>query len=252
MFLLYYFCSYDVYTPTRNIVFHDYDPQANGHGNNEWFKRQSDRFRKASIDRARGILEIPGSGYTTKDLANLGIYGLGRRRTLEQLEAFANVQVASKTGNTGPGVRCAGHQWIPYDASIAPTENLYDNPDNLAPQPEYPLRTEMLYYDQVPEDSPFVIDINNNEALARSQRGLRPDTTTGSMTLLHGPDGFDVVAHSNMPPFGVLVMFWIFGLVVWYLVFMAAPAGASGLGKTRPASSAVRPRKKAVSGAKEV
>jgi hypothetical protein len=197
-------------------------------------------------------LEIPGSGYTSKDLANLGIYGLGRRRTLEQLEAFANVQVASKTGNTGPGVRCAGHQWTPYDASIAPTENLYDNPDNLAPQPEYPLRTEMLYYDQVPEDSPFVIDINNNEALARSQRGLRPDTTTGSMTLLHGPDGFDVVAHSNMPPFGVLVMFWIFGLVVWYLVFMAAPAGASGLGKTRSASSAVRPRKKAVSGAKEV
>jgi hypothetical protein len=236
-------------------VFHDYDVQANGHGDNEWFKRQSDRFRKASIDRARGLLESPGSVYTPKDLANLGIYGLGQRRSLEQLESFAHIDVKSKQGNFGLNVQCVGHQWTPYDASIAPTANRYNDPDDLAPQPEYPLRTEMLYYEQVSES--FALTVAGDEsasatgAMAQNQRGLQlPDgSTTTTLLRQHGPDGFDVATQSNMPPIGTLVMFWLFGLVVWYLMFMT-PGAKSGKDRS---SSAVRPRKKASSlGAKEV
>lgn len=225
--------SYDVYTPTKNVVFHDFEPQKNGHGNNEWFKRQKDRFRKASIDRARGLLELPGSGYTQKDLANLGIYGLGKRRSLEELESFTNISAKSKKGNVGPGLQCSGHKWVPYDQAVSPTEHLYNTPDNLEPQPEYPLRTDMIYYEQIEDADPLIADT----AMAR-YRAL-PEAT-----LVHGPDGFDVATQSNMPPVGVLFLFWVFGLIVWYLLFMT-PKG----GKTR---SSPRSRKKAVSGAKEV
>lgn len=166
-------------------------------------------------------------------MANLGFYGLGKRRSLEELETFTNIHIQSKKGNIGAGLQCSGHKWVPYDEAIAPTEHLYSSPDNLEPQPEYPLRTDMVYYEQVEDAFPLIAD----SAIAHS-RSL-PEST-----LLHGADGFDVATQSNMPPVSILFLFWVFGLIVWYLMFMA-PKG----GKAR---SSTRPRKKAVSGAKEV
>ena len=126
--------SYDVYTPTRNIVFHDYGRQANGHGENEWFNHQRDRFRQASIVRAKTILQISGGNLDVNDQANLGLYGLGKRRSLKQLSEFANVDLENKAGNVGANVQCSGHEWVAYDTTISPQENLYGNPDNLDPQ----------------------------------------------------------------------------------------------------------------------
>ena len=115
-------------------MFHDYGIQANGHGNREWFKHQRDRFRQASIVRAKTILQIPGGEPDANDRANLGLYGLGKRRSLKQLDEFSNVDLKNKVGNVGSDVKCIGHEWVPYDTNISPQENLYNNPDNLDPQ----------------------------------------------------------------------------------------------------------------------
>lgn len=129
---------YDVYTPTRNIVFHDYGKQPNGHGENEWFKRQRDRFRQASIVRAKTMLQLPGGESDANDQANLGLYGLGKRRSLAQLSDFTNMDLKNKKGNAGPDLKCSGHEWVPYvDKKISPQENLFSNPDNLDPQVSY-------------------------------------------------------------------------------------------------------------------
>lgn len=136
--LVFCFCCnylrYDVYTPTRNIVFHDYGKQPNGHGDNEWFKRQRDRFRQASLVRAKTLLQLPGGESDANDQANLGLYGLGKRRSLAQLNEFANLDLKNKKGNILPDLKCSGHEWVPYDETISPQENLFSNPDNLDPQ----------------------------------------------------------------------------------------------------------------------
>ena len=220
---------YDVYTPTRNIVFHDYGKQANGHGENEWFKRQRDRFRKGSIVRAKTILQIPGGESDANDQANLGLYGLGRRRSLEQLSEFVNIDLKNGRGNVGPHIKCSGHEWVPYDASISPQENLFANPDNLDPQPEYPLRTKLQYYQQVEQAMPLY----DNGLVAG-------DTARSSASGVDhfGPDR--TAAAAGMPSAGTLFVFWVFGLVVWYIMFMGPGAAASNKAGGRPARSPAR------------
>jgi hypothetical protein len=218
------FCRYDVYTPTRNIVFHDYGDQTNGHGANEWFKRQRDRFRQASILRAKTLLQLPIQGGETdvNAQANLGIYGLGKRRSLDQLGVFAHVDLKEGNGNMGPGA-CTGHEWVQYDSSILPTENLFTNPSNLDPQPEYPRRTKLLYYQQVQQFQPlFEVDTESAE------RELPAVVTTDG----HEIDRFDA---ASGPSVGVFFVFWIFGLLVWYMLF-APNAFAAGTKPRRTTS----------------
>lgn len=217
---------YDVYTPTRNIVFHEYGEQANGHGNNEWFRRQRDRFRQASIVRAKTLLEIPGG--STTDAQDLGIYGLGKRRTLQQLQQFMRVNLSGRQGNQG--TMCASHQWVPYDATISPTDNLYAESDHHRdPQPEYPLRTKLVYYDQV--------EINDSSTLLIDTPAMSNQRSLQNPGIGVQPDGFE--PGSNLPSTGLLFVVWVFGLFVWYLLFGNGMAGGSSSGKRRSRYSAV-------------
>lgn len=174
------------------------------------------------------ILQLPGGEIDANDQANLGIYGLGKRRTLEQLSDFAGLDLTVRKGNMGPSLKCSGHEWVPYDTSISPIENLFTNPDNLDPQPEYPLRTKLLYYQQVSQSLPlFEIESDSHAAGGSSERKLPVSE------LLHGPDGFDTA--SNIPSIGSLAVFWVFGLIVWCIIFM--PIGSQNArGLTRKKS----------------
>lgn len=203
--------GYDTYTPTRNIVFHDYNlTQINGHGNKEWFTRQKDRFRKNSITRVKTILQIPLDGTNTiaseTELANLGIYGIGKRRTLKQLNEFININIQNGESNTGANLKCSGHEWVPYDGSISPTENLYNNPDNLDPQPEYILRTDLIYYQQVR------ISMLEDEQLQENNGKITLQKQQRNELVLDSP-------YDEMPSFSILAFFWIIGLFGWYLIF---------------------------------
>lgn len=99
-------CSYDVYTPTQNIVYHNYQANPDGHGPMEWLKPRFERFRQAALKRVRSYLELP-NGLEGYNLANLGIYGLGKRRTLKQLAEFVRIDMATKSSRP-ESVRASG------------------------------------------------------------------------------------------------------------------------------------------------
>jgi hypothetical protein len=92
-----------VYTPTQNIVFHNYQPNPDGHGTTEWMKPRYERLRKASIARVKAYLSLP-EGDSTINLSNLGLYGLGKRRTMKQLSDFVGVDMEHQKGRS-PKVR---------------------------------------------------------------------------------------------------------------------------------------------------
>jgi hypothetical protein len=45
------------------------------------------------------MLQIPGGDSSETAQANLGVYGLGKRRTIQQLMDFAGIDLVKKTGN---------------------------------------------------------------------------------------------------------------------------------------------------------
>ena len=59
----------------------------------EWLKPRFGRFRKLSLRRIRTFLELPDG---LEDRANLGIYGLGKRRTLKQLSDFVHIDMETQ------------------------------------------------------------------------------------------------------------------------------------------------------------
>jgi hypothetical protein len=87
--------GYDVYTPTQNIVYHNYQPNPDGHGTTEWMKARQQRIRDRSLQRIRSFLGLP-DGLEGFRLDNLGIYGIGKRRTLQQLSDFVGVDLEKK------------------------------------------------------------------------------------------------------------------------------------------------------------
>lgn len=91
--------GYDVYTPINNIVYHDYSPQADGHDSKEWFKQRRQRLRLESLARIHTMLQISGGDSSETAQANLGVYGLGKRRTMQQLTEFVGIDFVKKTGN---------------------------------------------------------------------------------------------------------------------------------------------------------
>lgn len=133
---------------------------------------------------------------------------MGKRRSLQQLSEYTNVDFKSFKGNVGATMQCVGAKWVPYDDSISPVDNLFDNPDNLDPQPEYPLRTQLTYYQQVEEALPDLdVDIGGGAVVPEP----RPHA-----------DAFPVhESHKELPPFALLFVLWVFGLIVWCVLFLS-------------------------------
>jgi hypothetical protein len=195
--------GYDVYTPTRNIVFHDYGPNPSGHDMNEWFKQRRGSLRQESLDRIKAFLHIRGPVDTSETaLANMGIYGLGKRRSLSQLYKFTGIDMNTMKVDK-ENIQCANLEWVPYDSSISPTENLYQDADDLDPQPEFPLRTELTFYKEI--DQPVVglqIEIGQDPILVEKTAFHHESTDA-----------------NDLPVFTIFTL-WMFGLVVWCVIFV--------------------------------
>lgn len=112
-----------------------------------------------------------------------------------------------------------GHKWVPYDFDISPTENLFNHPDNLDPQPEYPQRTKCVFYEE---------EVANAASI---------DVLEGDIMGEYGEGGGKAAprTHASPYPSGTILFLWVVGLVVWYLKFAA----------NAPTSKERKPRKKA-------
>lgn len=93
--------GYDVYTPTKNVVYHDYTKSE--HDMKEWFKQRRERIRNQSLQRVKIFLGIatPEGINIEAAQANMGIYGLGKRRTLKQLQDFVGIDLVKRKGYDG-------------------------------------------------------------------------------------------------------------------------------------------------------
>ena len=254
--------GYDTYTPTKNYVTHDYTMQTNGHGEKkEWSMSSQNRFRTTmAIRRAKLILEITTISEESEtldaDRANLGIYGLGQRRSLSQFQTFTGVTLTTtKQDLVDKGPKCVeGHVMVKFDATISPLANLHDEgATKLDPNPLFPLRTSPIfstYYDDVTSAEaakhlPDRLDTDHLEIAF--DKNLSPgknggDGLTNTADLVknasaairvqeltarlrpprHAPVaavGPELLEQVTFPPTSVLFVLWIFGLMIWYFVF---------------------------------
>ena len=100
-------------------------------------------------------------------------------------------------------MKCANLKFVPYDSEISPADNLYDNPNDLDTQPEFPLRTNLIYYRQI-------------EPVAEPP--LRFDITTKQ-----GDTGRELLTTAEkypFPPASIMITLWFMGLALWCLFFM--------------------------------
>ncbi|KAL3914742.1 MAG: hypothetical protein SGILL_005975, partial [Bacillariaceae sp.] len=187
--------GYDVYTPTQNVVYSNYSPNPDGHGVTEWMKPWKQRLRNQSLDRIRSYLELSSGIDENLKLDNLGIYGLGKRRTLKQLNEFVGIDLVKQ--------QARAPTWAPYDASISPVDNLYSNPDDLDPQPDFPLRTDLTFFKEVEDMTPD-LEILTGDLHPAAQGELQPAAVSAPVT-----------DTSEFPSFLLMFIFWIFGLIGW-------------------------------------
>jgi len=204
--------GYDVYTPTKNYVFHNFGPNPEGHGGKDW--PMNNQERKSSLERASTLLMLT-TGKGTVEHANLGIYGVGKRRSLEQLQEFMQIDFHQKTvSNT----QCGAHSWIPYDLSMSPFDNLYSDANDLNPQPEYPLRNIL--------DAPYVQSIRDfkvgDNHLNALDAVIMEDNNNGADNQQY--DNAETLAIEEQTdivmPFKTLLCLWMIGLYVWYKIFV--------------------------------
>ncbi|CAM9164113.1 unnamed protein product [Chrysoparadoxa australica] len=111
--------GYDVYTPSRSYITHDYGKN-NPHA--QLVARNSATSEvKASNKRLWNLLEMPGKG-TKKEIKDIqsSPWGLGDKRSLDQLMEFSAIDLRKKEF-TGPiGHRCGGIEWVPFKEEWPP------------------------------------------------------------------------------------------------------------------------------------
>ncbi|KAL3807889.1 hypothetical protein ACHAXA_009653 [Cyclostephanos tholiformis] len=109
--------GYDIYTPHRVYVLHDYPGSQHNPKTSSWgtgkFSQEDTRY---SHYRLYTMLDIPG-GEVDVEKANRmkrSKYGLGDRRSLDQLIQFSGIDLRHRK-NTIDGVdRCGNLQWVPF------------------------------------------------------------------------------------------------------------------------------------------
>lgn len=255
--------GYDVYTPAINLLFRDNAAlhplhHEKGHGETgerKWPKNDLERRdahvrMKVLLNVHHGVAEAieaesisstggdeaGGGGGIGERIetarANLGIYGLGKRRTLKQLLDFVDISVPGSVeyptglGNNDGGERkggnyCANPRWVPYDASISPRANLYDGTgmaDDCDPEPVFALRT--------------LPDAFGEQYDHPSAKG---NAAWGDM-ILTNKDSIDASRPSPSDgQYSMVVLLWVIGLCAWYCMCIdnnnRSTAKSRGVGK---------------------
>lgn len=110
---------------------------------------------------------------------------------------------------------CANRIWVPYDASISPIENAFEKATDLDPQPEFPLRTQFSFFvEQESQPDKFMV-ADGDPILEQKALPIANQQSNSS------------------PPFTMLLILWILGLVVWCFFFVNTGGSSSRSPKRR-------------------
>jgi len=111
--------GYDIYTPHRILIAHDYGGSRNNTFAMGWRNNNdaswNDVLRK-SQKRLKTIVGLPGGVSEETDALRLrkSKFGLGDRRTIQQFIDFSGIDVANREMLGGDKTRCGNLQWVPF------------------------------------------------------------------------------------------------------------------------------------------
>lgn len=161
--------------------------------------------RELSLHRLKTLLQMPAGDHSEVVQANFGLYGLGKRRSMDQLMTFIGVDFMDPVFSKS--IPCGSKEWVPYDyQSVTAAENLYDHPNDLDPQPEFPLRTAS----QLPKIAPDAI--STSLLLQQMPGGKKANIST---------DQNNNGANTGFLSPSFMFALWISGLILWYKLFVS-------------------------------
>ena len=117
--------GYDIYTPPRTIIAHDYKRTQGDPSHFKWNGKGGPRLnqnktivaqRDAANRRIWTLLGMPGGDPDPAARRRLGVYGLGDKRSLDDLVAFTGINLYNRT--IGPN-RCGNIDWVPWRCGAA-------------------------------------------------------------------------------------------------------------------------------------
>ncbi len=108
--------GYDTYTATQNIVYHDFYKFQDldkyiMKKSMSWSHDEKEKYD--SIERVKTILGI--NNMPERQKVKYGVYGLGKLRSLQQLQNFVGIKLKSKFSNMNKPT-CSELQWVPYNS----------------------------------------------------------------------------------------------------------------------------------------
>merc|ERR1719310_2311365 len=111
--------GYDVYAPQRAVVFHDYGNPTFHTGDWSAHGQGSYGNNRIKLLMKGGDSAIASDKPIVDPSADLGIYGLGKARSLAQFEDFSGIPV--RTGGSGNNLtKCADLNYVAYSPEPGP------------------------------------------------------------------------------------------------------------------------------------
>eukprot|EP00550_Attheya_septentrionalis_P002641 CAMPEP_0198289800 /NCGR_PEP_ID=MMETSP1449-20131203/7874_1 /TAXON_ID=420275 /ORGANISM="Attheya septentrionalis, Strain CCMP2084" /LENGTH=596 /DNA_ID=CAMNT_0043988189 /DNA_START=109 /DNA_END=1896 /DNA_ORIENTATION=+ len=109
--------GYDIYTPNRVYVLHDYVRSQHNPVTASYHRLSNQTAEAASHKRLLTMIDVPGGEQDKKKVMRLkkSKYGLGDRRTIDQLIEFTGFDLRHKGRSLDGKNRCGNIQWVPFD-----------------------------------------------------------------------------------------------------------------------------------------
>lgn len=142
--------GYDIYTPNRVYVLHDYpgsqhNPKTAGWGHGKF--GPSDL--KNAHYRLNTLLDVPGGekNYEKGMALKKSKYGLGDRRSLDDLIQFSGIDLRHKKATIDGKNRCGNLQWVPFIESPKGVNYIPKFDDTTEEPLDVPYEKTSVWYD---------------------------------------------------------------------------------------------------------
>mmetsp|Transcript_18832 Transcript_18832/g.54490 ORF Transcript_18832/g.54490 Transcript_18832/m.54490 type:complete len:721 (-) Transcript_18832:17-2179(-) len=108
--------GYDVYTPHRVYVLHDYHGSQSNPTTASWHRNTDHDAMKASHKRLKTMIEMPGGESDPNEALRIrqSKYGMGDRRSVDQLVEFSGVDTRNAKFPVDGRNRCGNLRWVPF------------------------------------------------------------------------------------------------------------------------------------------
>lgn len=185
--------GYDIYTPHRVFVLHNYEDSQKNPVTASWWRQIDREAEKESNKRLNALLDVPlygGNILTQEEKLKLrqSKYGLGDRRSLDQLIEFSGIDLRHAKPSVDGKNRCGNIRWVPF---IEHTEGVnyvpkFDNEEN----PLEGYSEGSIYFPGKP------IGWNGGKAPLEPQNAAKQDTM-GKLTLPDNSNALPVLTSAE-------------------------------------------------------